>query len=583
MKVAPNHVVARLPAGPAPQLAFAAPPPTLSTPLATPSAGWTISSLQTLKTQLKSFGSQDRLPVVAQALWLRPQQLLGLALEPGLPTAARVLLTDVLVARAPELDAASWQPLAAAIRTSTGVVAENLVETLTALRPSLDERHAAALLKSLRAVKAVGGVAARLDVLRDYLATQTTPMATPTARLKSDAIQPLSAAERTSLQAVIAVDDEAIVNAKIPADFPLRTDFESNFYSKGHLGRGVAGKLVCDTGNALEPGMFDHHQLGERTCAAALVLNRAELLVAHHLSSPITELICHSSPDLDAVSSVFFAELLLRDGKLPDGASRLAHYVTLEDNARIPVGNGDPTKHLATLCREAALQLAKQRHPAPRGDVPTDVQHRRDQEVLTVVQGILTYVLASGLAPTDEALFTHLASKPESVLPMTVRQDITELQGLVAAAEQSAIAQLDQVKFTTGRVPRLDGKGTLQAKFAITESGGKRLDAMLREKFGADIVIIATPDYTWTAAAPTSGASVRILAAGYETMERQLAREQHHDRQPATGDRLQPGWSVTNPYYIGGTDSFVVTPRGALLSTAERLDIISAVANWGSA
>jgi hypothetical protein len=557
----------------APPSAVATTDASVPTTIAAPRAAWRPSSVQPLRAQLQSFSStSDATDLVAQAAWLQPQQLLALALETTAPIAARILITDVLVARAPELDPSSWQPLIAALRDSDGVVAENIVEVLMALRPSLGGRHAAALLKSLDDVRSIDGVAKRLDILRAYLATPISPVALPTARLVSDAVQPISAAERASLLAVVAVDDEAIVNAKIPADFPLSAgSFGNDFYSKGHLGRGVAGRLVCDTGNALEPGVCDHHQLGERTCAAALVLNRAELIVEHHLASPITELICHTSPDLDAVSSVFFAEMLLRDGKVPPGSSRLATYVSLEDNARMPVGDGDPTKHLATLCREAVLQLAKQRHGA---------QVDRDREVLTVVKRILTYVLASGLDPADEALFTDLDTKPTSLLPAETRNDIVELQRLVSEAEQTAKSEIAQVQFKTGRVPRLDGKGTLQAKFAITEVGGKRLDAMLREKHGADVVVIATPEYTWTAAAPTSGASVRIIGAGYEAIERQRARDQNHDRLPAAGDRLQPGWSVTNPYYIGGTDSFIVTPRGALLSTEDRLHIIAAIANW---
>jgi hypothetical protein len=548
-----------------------------------PRAGWAPTPAAELKKAIAAWdGSLDRaFDLVGAATRLMPAEVLALALDEHQPARARELVTDVLVARAAELDPSAWTALVRALPTANGAVAENLVEALTTLTPFLDERARAALAKEIgRLAPSQPGVKLRIEVLTQWLETAgEAPSSIPTKPLRTSTPHALSPAEKTELQSVVPVDDEATVNAKIPKDLARRSTFARDFYSKGHLGAGVPGLLVCDTGNALEPGVCDHHQLGERTCAAALVLNRAELIVEHHQNKPIDTLICHSSPDLDAVSSVFFAELILRDGAVPPGASRLAYYVSQEDNARMPVGGGDPTKHLATLTREAALRLGKDRHPSAEKDPPPEIQRKRDDEVLAVVKGILAYVLAAGKDPTDESLFTNLEAKDPAILPEKTKADILALQAIVEEAEKEARSLLSGVSFGDGNLPRLDGKGTLDVHLALTPTGGKRLDSMLRERHRADIVIISTPDYTWTAAEPTSGASLRPIAAAYEALERQKARSSGVDRQPGAGDRLQPGWSTKNPYYIGGTDTFIVTPRGATLTGAERLRALAAAAH----
>ena len=562
-----------------------------------PSAHWRPAAAGALKTMAAAWNGsfEAAFPVVGAAAWLRPQELLALVVDDKQPERSRELLGDVLVARAAELDPSSWRELMRGLRSAQGrrgVVAENFAEALTVLAPFLDHKTRAAVAKEVSRLSAreeagAGasghggrhGLSKRLEILRGGLAQSAPPARLPTKPLRDSATLALAPAEKAELRSVVAVDDEATIQAKIPADLERRSRFVDGFYSKGHLGRGAAGSLVCDTGNALEPGVCDHHQLGERTCAAALVLNRVELIVAHHKSQPITTLICHSSPDLDAVSSVFFAEIILKTGTVPAGASRLAHYVSQEDNARMPVGTGDPSKHLATLTREATMRIAKERHPSPGRDSPPAIQRARDETVLAMVKGILGYVLASGKSPTDESLFEHLDRVDPAVLPAATRADIEDLQRVVRDAEQEAAAQLKNVSFADGVLPRLDGKGTLAVHLALTPKGGKRLDALLRERHGADVVIISTPEYTWTAAEPTSGASLRPIAVAYEALERHKARALGVDRQPAEGDRLQPGWSTTNPYYIGGTDTFIITPNGATLTGSERLQALVATAH----
>ena len=90
------------------------------------------------------------------------------------------------------------------------------------------------------------------------------------------------------------------------------------------------GKLALDVGNSLLPGVIDHHQPGaEEECAASLVLRYPHFVLDHLKGTPIEEItiITHVSPDLDAVTSAFFAQSLLTNGHPPPFSEAIAEYV----------------------------------------------------------------------------------------------------------------------------------------------------------------------------------------------------------------------------------------------------------------
>ena len=106
--------------------------------------------------------------------------------------------------------------------------------------------------------------------------------------------------------------------------------FRISYVPYGSILTPETGKLALDVGNHLLPGVIDHHQSGsEEECAASLVLRYPQFVLDHLKGTPIEEItiITHVSPDLDAVTSTFFAHSLLTNGHPPSFSETIARYV----------------------------------------------------------------------------------------------------------------------------------------------------------------------------------------------------------------------------------------------------------------
>lgn len=103
-----------------------------------------------------------------------------------------------------------------------------------------------------------------------------------------------------------------------------------SFVSYGSFLNPEPGKLALDVGNRLCPGVIDHHQPGAGDkCAVSLMLRHPGYVLDHLKDVPLEKvtLLLHVSPDLDAVTSAFFAHHLLSEGRFPKFAERIAAYV----------------------------------------------------------------------------------------------------------------------------------------------------------------------------------------------------------------------------------------------------------------
>lgn len=99
----------------------------------------------------------------------------------------------------------------------------------------------------------------------------------------------------------------------------------------------TSGRIALDVGNALCPGVLDHHHLVSYLgSTAALVLRHPEFLAVCRGSPPSSNgprvmLVTHVEPDLDAVCSVYLATCWLTQGCFPPAAAALARYVDRVD------------------------------------------------------------------------------------------------------------------------------------------------------------------------------------------------------------------------------------------------------------
>ena len=105
-----------------------------------------------------------------------------------------------------------------------------------------------------------------------------------------------------------------------------------------------ADRVFLDVGNALRPGVIDHHHLlayaGSTTC---LVYTYPELLApSTGRDTAAVTLVLQRWPDLDAVAAAFLAREYLCEGAFPDRAAELVEYVDAINRGESGVTRNNP-------------------------------------------------------------------------------------------------------------------------------------------------------------------------------------------------------------------------------------------------
>lgn len=104
-------------------------------------------------------------------------------------------------------------------------------------------------------------------------------------------------------------------------------------------------------------GVVDHHGIDvsvldlpeglERKCAAKMVADFPEEIIAQFKERNVKEVTAHFDSDLDSMTASYLAKSLLESGKLPPLAKQLAEHVNLVDYGRFR--ESDPDKYMNSL------------------------------------------------------------------------------------------------------------------------------------------------------------------------------------------------------------------------------------------
>jgi hypothetical protein len=129
-------------------------------------------------------------------------------------------------------------------------------------------------------------------------------------------------------------------------------------------------RLFLDVGNALRPGVLDHHHLGgAHGSTASLVLHRPDLVRAalNPARGPgeAFTVVLHEQPDLDGVVSAYLALELLTRGTFPPGSEALARYVDKVDEGSLGMSLANPYSLYAGYY-QLNNRLGRQRWNAPQ-------------------------------------------------------------------------------------------------------------------------------------------------------------------------------------------------------------------------
>ncbi|GAK55426.1 hypothetical protein U27_02259 [Candidatus Vecturithrix granuli] len=113
-----------------------------------------------------------------------------------------------------------------------------------------------------------------------------------------------------------------------------------DFVPMGFVACPEKGVVYLDTGNANCPGIIDHHFEGcQANSACELLLRIPELLLEHiqGLSRSQLEFRLHHAPDLDCAAALYAASELLAGHPRTEILRQLSDYVSLVDQARLPL------------------------------------------------------------------------------------------------------------------------------------------------------------------------------------------------------------------------------------------------------
>lgn len=102
--------------------------------------------------------------------------------------------------------------------------------------------------------------------------------------------------------------------------------------------------IILDTGNALRPGIIDHHQPGCKfadKCVAHIVVNNGIPYLEHLLGKEEVNVVTHFIPDLDALGAVYFTLKYLRNEVFTFLDQQVADYINMVDMGKLSL---DPEK-----------------------------------------------------------------------------------------------------------------------------------------------------------------------------------------------------------------------------------------------
>ena len=124
-------------------------------------------------------------------------------------------------------------------------------------------------------------------------------------------------------------------------------------YNKGTWSDPIPAKLelpsnntiILDTGNALEPGIIDHHQPNcgfENQCVASIVVEHGEKYLKHLLGQKEVNIVTHFIPDLDALGSVYFTMKYLSEEPFGFLDTQLSEYINMVDMGKLILDPEEP-------------------------------------------------------------------------------------------------------------------------------------------------------------------------------------------------------------------------------------------------
>lgn len=327
--------------------------------------------------------------------------------------------------------------------------------------------------------------------------------------------------------------------------------------------------IILDTGNALSPGIIDHHQPGCKfadKCVAHIVVNNGIPYLEHLLGKEEVNVVTHFIPDLDALGAVYFTLKYLKNEVFTFLDQQVADYINMVDMGKLSL---DPEKPIGI----ASLWL----HQTNIKDFSTAFTQEFNQDLLAkgllFMEGVLK-VIRTDENPYINQGFEQIPDFEEPIKDIlndaaNYRLDVeNSITGIIelynsdtrGMDEVEVIISRDAKSFLWKYMVRGDRNNSLFGngfKFTCLHTTGKR---------GA--IISVDPNYPY---------DLKGLGVYLDTLEvaELLSSQPLEDIINGADGGPRSGFHRNNPWYDGrGTHNFTIidVPRGGTMLSENQIN-----------
>jgi serine/threonine protein kinase len=350
-------------------------------------------------------------------------------------------------------------------------------------------------------------------------------------------------------------------------------------------------RIYLDVGNALGPGVIDHHHLAAGTSSTtSLVLAHPSFLdgalrLERKADEPVT-VVLHREPDLDGVCSAYLAIVYLTSEGFPRGSEVLARYIDELDAGAAPLSQANP------FTLYAAYHVLANRLLKRSWNTPQECWQEQARLGLQLVEFVLSGSLEHQIPlPAVDAFACADLFGPDD--RQEVMRDLQRYRAKLADPHchaQRSILRLPGAFAGPVEVEALlvrDVQNDEDPQRCIFFKHWARTDTQLCPTSAGFVALSVfstesthSPRRCILSVRPGCGASLRGLGARLDEMEAQKRQQIHgvddraHD--PLTGEprRPRPGYGNADPWYDGRSHDYTIidSPRSGTLLSADEIE-----------
>jgi hypothetical protein len=371
------------------------------------------------------------------------------------------------------------------------------------------------------------------------------------------------------------------------------SDIKFDFVPLGHVANADLSKqnrLFLDVGNALGPGVIDHHQLAAYLgSAAGLVITHPELIddaVGSGVGAFTITL--HADPDIDCVASAYLAQAWLTTGGFRTGSVALARYI---DN--IDIGHPAMVKDRPFSLYAAYMALAHRLSMYQWRSVQ-DRWNRTIRDGLEIVEFVLSRMEERQLPIVDIDAFDcpgHFRARDREEILQDIERYVAKLSDPDTCARRcsvrlpSHLGGYGEADALLVRHVQADDDPT-RCVFFKDWARTDRERSSLGKGFTALAVFepqsASSVPTVWISVPPDSELHIQGLAAMLDEAEatERIRRLGVDDRveDPGTHEvkTPRPGYTNADPWYDGRAHDFTIvgSPRSGTVLSADTIETI---------